>query len=85
MKKTLKLALALGLITVVTTAIALIVEELREDTLKDFEPTLDEDDDGIDGDCFAKEEDTEDCYYTKGEAITPADSEDNSTSTGEEE
>jgi len=86
MKKTFKIALALGLVTIATAAIALVVEELREDTLEDFEPALDKDDDGIDGDCLADEEDDpEDCYYTKGEAVTPADSEDNSTSTGEED
>lgn len=86
MKKTFKIALALGFITVVTAAIAFVVEDLREDSLEDPEPTLDEDDDGIDGDCLADaDDDPEDCYYTKGEAITPADSEDHSTSIGEEE
>ena len=86
MKKTFKIALALGLVTVVTAALALVVEEFREDSQEDLEPTLDEGDDGIDGDCLVDEDDDpEDCYYTKGEAVTPADSEDDSTSTGEED
>lgn len=86
MKNTLKAVLALGCVVAVATAVAIIVEELCNDTLEDPEPTLDEDDDGIegvDGDCLADEDD-DDYYYTKDETVTPADSEDETTSTDTE-